>query len=135
MGNLPQRSLKQVLTKVVIFHFYICRRASLKSSWSLWIVYLRARTKQSIPLWVTRHHASSVKTEVLTKTSNQRTSLIFKLKMSFNQSDLFVKYSCGKSLVLEFVVSFLNSSSLLEKEHNRNTFLFIFTWTRGLCDT
>lgn len=74
------------------------RRASLTSSWSLWTVCSKARTKQSIPSWVTRRHASSPRTEAPTKTSNQRTSLFFKSKMSSNLILSFCK--------IEFLLDF-----------------------------
>lgn len=117
MINLPQRVLQsvqqhmtaQVLIKALFpFFFHLCihRQASLMSSWSLWRAYLKTRTKKSIPLWVTQHHASSPRMEVPTKTSNQRISLIFKSKMSFNLIYLFVKCSCEKVLLWRTLLAF-----------------------------
>lgn len=97
---------------------HVLRRASLKSSWSLWIVYLKAHTKPSIPLWVTQRPAFSTRTEVPTKTSNLRSSLIIKWKMSF-------------SLILCLVIDEIPVLSLHDENCDQKV-LYMLTWIEGL---
>lgn len=63
---------------------FSCRPASQRSSSSLCRTFSRAHTKPSILSWGTLRPGSSVLMEALTQTSNQRSSLSFRSKMSSN---------------------------------------------------
>lgn len=86
--------------ELTVGSFSIRRRASPKRSSGLWKVCLKAPTKPSIPSWVTQHHASSTKTEVPTKSSNQRSRLSFKSKMSFKALFVVVVYPFSEDLTI-----------------------------------
>lgn len=86
--------------ELTVGSFSIRRQASPKRSWGLWKVCLKAPTKPSIPSWVTQHHASSTKTEVPTKSSNQRSRPNFKSKMSFEALFAVVVYPFSEDLII-----------------------------------